>query len=118
MRSGDLMTDRFSDTPYFVLCRPDFDGDVDVHARTARRFDVWLHAEAFQYVAHDERALAHDRERRAFHRIHVEMNVQRAVGIVAQRVPGIEVDATEIDQPEQRRAVVDDRKIDDVTRPM
>ncbi len=49
-------------------------------------------------------------------RIEVEMKVIGAVDVVAPRVPRVEVDAAEVDDPQQRGKVADYREIDDVSR--
>jgi hypothetical protein len=36
------------------------------------------------------------------------------VDIVAARVPGVEIDASEVDDPEKSREILDHRKVDDV----
>ena len=94
----------------------DADRNVDVNALAACRLDERLHADAAQHVADDQCAFTYDRERRSGNRVEIEVHVERAVGIVAERVPRVEIDAAEIDHPQQRGAVVDDGKIDDVTR--
>src|SRR6185312_5345948 len=40
------------------------------------------------------------------------------IGIVARRIPRVEIDAAQIHDPEQRRQVLDHRKIDDAARSM
>ena len=73
-------------------------------------------SELLERVAHDQRALAHLIERRALAGIEIEVHVVRSIHVVAPRVPLVEIDAAEIDDPHQRRHVVDDRKVDDVAR--
>ena len=46
------------------------------------------------------------------------MKIIRPIDIVTARVPLIQIDATEIDDPQERRQILNDRKIDDVARPM
>ena len=52
-------------------------------------------------------------EARAVAGIEIEVQVVGAIDVVAVGVPLIQVDAPEIDDPEQRRQVVDDREVDD-----
>src|SRR5678810_357913 len=42
------------------------------------------------------------------------MNVVGTVDVIATRIPLVQVDAPEIDHPEQRWQIVDDREVDDV----
>ena len=42
--------------------------------------------------------------------IEVEVQVVRPIDVVAARVPLVEVDAAEVDDPEQRREVLHDRE--------
>ena len=42
------------------------------------------------------------------------MHVVRPIDVVTRRIPLVQIDAPEIDDPEQRRQVIDDRKVDDV----
>ena len=107
MRARDLMADLFGDRPHFVLRRTAADGDVDVHALASRRLDERRHAEAAQHVGDDQRALAHDGERRFGGGVDVEVNVERAIDVVAERVPRVEIDAAEIDRA---RAATADRR--------
>ena len=44
------------------------------------------------------------------------MQVVGPIDVVTRRVPLVEIDAAEVDDPEQRRQVVDHRKVDDVAR--
>ena len=62
----------------------------------------------------DERRLEDLSERRALAGIEIEVHVVGPVHVVTARVPLIQVDATQVDDPQQRRQVVDDRKVDDV----
>ena len=44
------------------------------------------------------------------------MHIVRTIDVVALRVPLVQVDASEVDHPQQRRRIVDDGKVDDVAR--
>ena len=46
------------------------------------------------------------------------MQVVGAIDIVTAGIPGIEIDATKIDEPQQRRQILDDRERDDIARPV
>src|SRR5580700_12205038 len=107
MSVGDLLPDRFGYLPNLVLRRTDADRDIDMNSATAGRLDVRCHPDAAENVADNERALTHDGERRPFHRIEIKMQVEGTIRVVAQRVPWIEIDATQVDQPQKRRTVVD-----------
>ena len=52
----------------------------------------------------------------ALDRIEVEVHVVRPVHVVAARVPLVEVDAAEVDHPQERGQVLDHREVDDVAR--
>ena len=54
--------------------------------------------------------------RRFGHRVEVEVQVVGPIDVVAARVPRVEVDAAEVDEPEQRRQVLDDREVDHAAR--
>jgi len=49
-------------------------------------------------------------------RVEIEMKKVGTVNIVAAGVPGVEIDAPEVDDPEKGREVLHDRKINDVPR--
>ena len=69
-----------------------------------------------QALLHDARGLEDALEIGPGNRIQIEVEEVRAVRVVAARVPGIEVDAAEIDHPEQGREIVDHREVDDASR--
>src|SRR5260221_7739377 len=46
------------------------------------------------------------------------MQIVRSIDVVTARVPLIQIDATEIDYPQQRRQILNDRKVNDVSRAM
>ena len=48
--------------------------------------------------------------------IEIEMKIIRPIDIVAARVPLVEVDAAEVDHPQQRGDILNHREIDDVAR--
>ena len=75
------------------------DRDIDVHPFTACRLDIRRHTERNENIAHDERRFSHALERR-IERIQIEVQIIGTVGIVARRVPGIEVDAAEVNDPQ------------------
>src|SRR5213078_1971445 len=50
----------------------------------------------------------------AWHRIEIKVQIVRTIDIVTARVPLIKVDATEIDDPEQRGQILNDGKVDNV----
>ena len=102
--------------PDLLLRRPAHDRDVDVDAARAGRLRERRHPELLEGLVHRERGLAHRRERRARHRIEVEVHVVRAVDVVAARVPGVQIDAAEVHDPEERGEVLDHREVDDLAR--
>lgn len=44
------------------------------------------------------------------------MQIVGPIDVVASRIPWIQVDAAQIDDPEQRREIVHDREVDDIAR--
>ena len=91
-------------------------GDVDVQAARAGRLDDRLHSQALQPGAHDLRGLDDVAVRRLGNRIEVEVEIVGTIDVVAARVPRVQVDAAEVDDPEQRRQVLDHREIDHAAR--
>ena len=55
-------------------------------------------------------------KRRIRHGIEIEVQVIRAIDVVAARIPLVKIDATEVDHPEQCRTIVDDREVDQALR--
>jgi hypothetical protein len=53
---------------------------------------------------------------RAFTGIQVEVDVVGPIHVIAAGVPLIQIDAAQVDDPEERRQIVDDREVDDVAR--
>jgi hypothetical protein len=76
--------------------------------------DERRHPERLERAPHDARGFEHAIERRADAWIEVEVQVVGSVDIVAPRVPLVQVDASEVDHPQERRPVLDHREIDDV----
>ena len=89
-----------------------------MHAFRAGRLRIRRHAERRQCVTNDERRGANVVERCRRHRIEVEVQVIGAVDVVAARVPRIEIDAAEVDEPKERREILHDRKGNDIARSM
>src|SRR6266446_7383088 len=111
--AGELQRDRLGRHPHVLLRRPPHDRHVDVQALRARRLDVVRHPEAAQRLVDDERGLQHLCERRGAG-IEVEVEIVGPIDVVAARVPLVEIDAAQVDEPQQRRHVLDDREPDDV----
>src|SRR5262249_26157978 len=87
---------------------------VDMHASGSAGFHEWLHLQTLERVADDQRGFANVIEGCTRAGVQIEMNVVRTIDVIAARVPLIQVDASEIDYPEQRWHVVDDRKVNDI----
>ena len=117
MLLGQRLRERLRERPHLLLQRPAHDRDVDVDALGAGRLDERRHAERLERVTHDERAA---RSTCANFTpgpgIEIEMQVVGAIDVVAARVPLIEIDAAEVDDPEQRREVLHHREVDHVPR--
>ena len=72
--------------------------------------------EHIERLPDEQRRLEDLLERRSRTRIEVEMKIIGPIDVVAARVPLVEVDASEIDDPEQRGDILNHREIDDVAR--
>src|SRR4029077_14843362 len=64
-------------------------------------------------ISDDETGLP-DLVERGVSGIEIEMEVIRTIDVVTFRVPLIQVDASKVDDPHERRQIADDGKIDDV----
>ena len=113
-----LHGERLGERPDGLLYRPAHDRDVEMHASGSTSLDERLHAERLEGIPDDQRALAHLLERRALTRVKVEVYEVRPIDVVAFRVPLVQIDAPEIDDPKQRRQVVNNRKVERVARPV
>ncbi len=114
MSRGELHGERFGERPHRLLHRSADDRDVDVKPLRAARLDERFHLQRCECVADDTRRLAYLIEGRALPGVEIEVDIVGTIDIVTPCVPLIEVDAPQVDQPEQRGHVVDDREIDDV----
>ena len=77
-------------------------------------FTTRRHLQHIQRLPHDEPGFAHAFERRPGAGIQIEVQVVGTVDIVGRRVPLVQVDAAEVDDPQQRRQILDHREVDDV----
>ena len=102
--------------PDLLLQRAAHDRHVDVNPARSRGLRERRHAERFERLAHEQRGVAHAREAGAHHGIEIEVQVVRTIHVVAARIPLIEIDAAEVDHPEQRREILHHRKVDDASR--
>ncbi len=80
----------------------------------AAGLDERFHLQRRECVTDDNRRLAYLIEGCARPRVKIEVDIVGTIDIVTPCVPLIEIDAPQVDQPEQRGHVVDDREIDDV----
>ena len=80
-----------------------------MHALRSACLDERFHTERVECIPDDQGAFAHVLKRRAFARVKIEVHEVRSVDIVAFGIPLVEVDTPEIDDPQQRRQVVNDR---------
>src|SRR5207302_7929293 len=87
--------------PYLLLGRTAADRNVNVDALGPRRLREVGHAEAVQGLVHPSRGLPDSFEGRAGDRIEVEVEIVGPVHVVASRVPLVQVDASEVDDPAQ-----------------
>src|SRR5688572_7823039 len=109
-----VLRELLREAPDLFLRRAANDADVDVDAFRAGGLRERLHAEAFERGAHEKRSLAHRLERRAWNRVEVEVQVIRTIDVVATRVPLIQVDASQVHEPEQRGEILHHWKVNDV----
>src|SRR5207237_3723498 len=72
------------------------------------------HLQQFERLAHDQRALDDARERRAGAGIEIEVYIVRSIHVVTRGVPLIQIDAAEIDDPQECGFVLDHWKVDHV----
>src|SRR6266849_52953 len=108
-----LDRDGLRERPHFLLQRAAHDGDVHVNPFRSGRLCVGRHLQRAENVSHAQRHLSHAIEISSRSRIEVEMQNVGPVPVVTSRVPLIEIDAAEVDEPHQRRQVLYDRKVDD-----
>ena len=85
-----------------------------MNAARAGGLSIARHFEGVERVTHDKRRFQHALERCSGHRIQIEVQVVGPVDVVAARVPGIQIDAAEIDHPKQRGQILDHRKVDHI----
>src|SRR5258705_5607718 len=111
---GEVLRER----PDFLLQRSAPNRNIDVDSLRARRFRVGGHTEAFETASHEQRGFPDLRERGSGRRIEIEMQIVGAIVVVAPRVPGVQIDATQVHHPQERRKVLDDGKIDGVSGPV
>ena len=87
-----------------------------MQALRAGGLDERGHAQGFERVPDDPAALEHLLPFGAGARIEVEVHVVGPIDVIALRIPLVQIDASEVDHPQQRWDVVDDGKIDDRAR--
>ena len=73
-------------------------------------FGIRGEAELVHHLAHDERDLADVRPLAVGRRVEIDQQVVRPLDVVDPRVPRVQLDAAEVDDPRQRRRVVDHRE--------
>ena len=101
MAGRQFNRERLGKGPDHFLYRPPNNRDVDVHSlRTARLYER-VHAQPLERLLQDQSALTHLGEGGAASGIEVEMHIVGTVDVVALRVPLIQVDASEVDHPQQ-----------------
>jgi len=85
---------------------------VNVQSVAAGRLDVCAQAERLERRIEEVRRL-HDVRERDLVRIEVEQHVVGPGGEVFPRRPDVQIDATEVDHPQERGFVLDERIADD-----
>jgi hypothetical protein len=71
-----------------------------------------------QMLPHEARHFTDPLEIRADHRIQIEVQEIGPVIVIAAGIPGVQIDTTQIDQPEQAGEVLGQRKLDHVAAPV
>ena len=108
-----LDRERFREGPNLLLHRSAHDGHVNVNAAGAGRLRVAFNFDRGQRVPYHQSGFEDVLERCAGGRIKVKVEIVGTLDVVAARVPGIQIDAPQIDDPqEQRRRVLNHGKID------
>ena len=82
----------------------------DVQPGRARGLRIRGEAELVHHLAHDERDLSNVRPLAVGRRVEIDQQVVRPLDVVDPRVPRVQLDAAEVDDPGQRRRVVDHRE--------
>ena len=100
MPQCQLVGERLGKRPDFLLHRAVHDRDVYVQPFRSRGLDQRRHLQRVEGFAHDQRRFEHPIEAGAGAGIEIEMQVVGPVDIVAARVPLVQVDAPEIDDPQ------------------
>ena len=77
----------------------------------ARRLRIARQPELVHHLLDDERDRTHVGERVPLARVEVDQEVVRPLDVAHARVPGVEVDAAEVDHPRQRGGVAHDREV-------
>ncbi len=108
--------DRLGELPDLVLRRPAYDRHVHVQTARAGGLHVARHADRGECFVENEGGLAHGLEGHVGTRVEVEVQVVGSIGIVGTRVPLVQIDAPEVDDPQQRRQVLDHRELDHLAR--
>ena len=106
----DLLRQRLREPPH--LREGELRPDRRQHVQPGRAGGLRVRSEPepVHDLLHDERDLAHELPRVAFARVEVDQQVVRPLDVLDARVPGVQLDAAEVDHPGERSGVVDDRE--------
>src|ERR671925_1220684 len=99
MRSRERLSERLGECPDLLLCGPSHDRHIHVNAFGACRLCECRHAEPIECVVDDQRSVEDFEKARARHWIEIEVQVVRSIDVITARIPWIEIDASEIDDP-------------------
>ena len=83
-----------------------------------RSFRVAFHPQIGKSIADLERRVQHLCEGRARDRVQVKVQIVGTVHIIAFGIPLIQIDASQVDDPQEAGEIVDDREVDDVAGAM
>src|SRR5262249_10454123 len=111
----DLPRECFRKHPHVVLQRTACDRNVNMQSARTRGLNVTRHLQLVEASADQEGSLDDPAERRRSHRIEIEMQEVGPMDIIAPGIPRIEVYAAQINYPQQRCQVTDNRKADYVS---
>src|SRR6202021_3397597 len=103
---------RLGKRPYFFLRGATNNGNVNVNSARSGRLCVTHDVNFGQGVSDNQGRLAHESERSTRCRIEIEMQVVGPFDIIAARVPGIQVNTSQVHDPQKRRRILHTWKAD------
>ena len=114
MFCGDFLGERFGKRPHLFLQGPADDRHINVNAARAACLRIASDVPFLQRIAHDQRGFQNMLELGAGRGVEIEVEVIRPVDVVAARVPGIQIDTAEVDDPKEAGKIVNHGKVDHI----